>query len=208
MPEPPQNVVLTRAGREALRAQFIGWQCRIRQLAVREDGGRPSAGMRPRITTAQGEPLSAGTVMLIVESEPEHATQQFRFEYLKTQDPNERYDKVLQILQASYFQQPTRFADVLTALFAARSVLAARLLAEEGCVLQFEQYTQCYRLPCKVGRVPQMHRLYRATYWHNRLFNPNLPADIQILSFTPEWAHAAAFRRDPADSAERAHLPR
>jgi hypothetical protein len=33
------NVVLTRAASEALCGEFIGWQCRLRQLAARESGG-------------------------------------------------------------------------------------------------------------------------------------------------------------------------
>ena len=32
---------------EALRQQFMGWQMRIRQIAMREHGGRPLAAMRP-----------------------------------------------------------------------------------------------------------------------------------------------------------------
>jgi hypothetical protein len=121
---------------------------------------------------------------------------------VRTQDPNERYYKVLQILQAGYFQQPRQFADVLTALFGAGSALAAQLLSREHCMLEFEQYAQGYRVPCTVARLPREHPFYQATYWHNRLFNPQLPAeaDVEILSFTPDWAHASAFRSDPDES--------
>jgi len=96
----PDNVVLTRAASQALRAEFIGWQCRLRQLAARQDGGRPSAGMRPRVATPAGDELANGVIVLISEADPENTTQQFRYQYLKTQDPNERYDKVLEFLQA------------------------------------------------------------------------------------------------------------
>ena len=194
MIEPPHNVVLTRIASNALRAEFVGWQCRIRQLAAREQGGRPSAGMRPRVTTPQGELLADGIVTLIVELAPQESIQQFRFEYLKTQDPLERYERVLRFLQAGYFQEPKRFSDVLTALFAHDSALCSRLLAAERCVLDFEQYTQGYSIPCAVARLPVAHPYYQATYWHNRLFNPNLPGEIEVLSFTPDWAHAASFR--------------
>jgi hypothetical protein len=34
----------------ALRDHFLGWQCRIRQYAVRHGGGRPSSGMRPSVS--------------------------------------------------------------------------------------------------------------------------------------------------------------
>ena len=64
--------------------------------------------MCPRVTTQEGHEIAPGIVVLIVESEPAISTQLFRHQYLKTEDPNERYDKILEILQASYFQQPGR----------------------------------------------------------------------------------------------------
>jgi hypothetical protein len=192
----PDNVVLTRSAAEALCREFIGWQCRLRQLAARQDGGRPSSGMRPRVMTQDGEKLSPGIVMLIVESEPQVSTELFRYQYLKTQDPNERFDKMLEILQSSHFQEPARFSDLMTALFGPGSTLAPRLAAEGRCILEFEQYTQGYRIPCAVARLPAGHAFHQATYWHNRMFNPNVPAGIEILSFQPDWAHAASYRSD------------
>jgi hypothetical protein len=196
MARKPDNVVLTKSAAEALRAEFIAWQCRLRQLAAREDGGRPSSGMRPRVTTLEGEELSAGIVTLITESEPEESTQQFRYQYLQTQDPNERYEKMLETLQASYFQEPARFAEVLTALFGAGSALAATLVRLGRCALEFEQYTQGYHLPCTVARLSSTHPRHQATVWHNRLFNPGLPAGVEVLAFTPDWAHAGGYRSE------------
>ena len=195
------NVVLTRAASQALCAEFIGWQCRLRQLAARQDGGRPSAGMRPRITTPDGDELSAGTgvIVLISEIEPQNSTQQFRYQYLKTQDPNERYNKVLEFLQAGYFQEPGRFSDVLTALFAQGSVLAQRLLERQRCVLEFDQYSQRYRIPCTVTRLAPAHPRHQATFWHNRLFNHQQPASVEVLAFTPDWAHARGYRDQDQD---------
>src|ERR1700736_6755776 len=183
----PDNVILTRSAAEALCREFIGWQCRLRQLAARQDGGRPSSGMRPRVLdAARRTELSPGMVTLIVESEPENSTRLFRYHYSQTLDPNERYDKVLQTLQGAYFQEPTRFSDLMTALFGPRSPLAALLLSQERCVLEFEQYGQGYRIPCSVARLAGGHPFQQATYWHNRLFNANLPADVEILSSRPD----------------------
>jgi hypothetical protein len=192
----PDNVVLTGSASKALCREFIGWQCRLRQLAARQEGGRPSLGMRPRVTTPEGDELSPGIVTLIVESEPQVGTELFRYEYLKTHDPNERFDKMLEILQGSYFQEPTRFSDLMTALFGPGSTLAARLAVQGRCILEFEQYTQGYRIPCAVARLPAGHAFHQATYWHNRMFNPNVPAGVEILSFRPDWAHAARYRSD------------
>ena len=192
----PDNVVLSTIAATALCREFLGWQCRIRQLAVRREGGHPSPGMRPRVSSSRGEPLSAGIVTLIVEAEPEESTQLFRYQYLRTQDPNERYDAMLEFLQGSYFQDPARFSDVLTALFGADSRLAASLLSAGECLLDFEQYASGYRIPCAVGRLSDSQALYQATLWHNRMFNQHLPPEVQNLCFRPDWPHAAAYRRD------------
>jgi hypothetical protein len=194
MPRPPDNVVLNQLAAAALCREFIGWQCRIRQLAVRQEGGRPSPGMRPRVMSSSGEVLADGMVTLIIESEPEESTQLFRYQYLRSQDPNERYDNMLEILQGSYFQEPARFSDLMTALFGPESSLAAQLLREARCVLDFEQYTQGYRIPCAVTRLAESHAFHRATLWHNRMFNHQLPAGVQILAFRPDWSHASAYR--------------
>jgi hypothetical protein len=195
MERAPDNVVLSKVAAAALRREFLGWQCRIRQLAVREAAGRPSAGMRPRVLSRGGEQLSPGIVTLIVEEECERSTQLFRYQYLRTQDPNERYDTMLAILQGSYFQEPARFSDLMTALFGPQSPLAEQLLGAGRCVLEFEQYTQGYRIPCDVARLTESHPFHAATLWHNRMFNSQLPSGVEILSFRPDWPHAAAHRR-------------
>jgi hypothetical protein len=192
----PDNVVLSNVAAAALRREFLGWQCRIRQLAARAEGARPSAGMRPRVIGRRGEELAPGIIMLIVETEPRESTELFRYQYLRTQDPNERYQSILGTLQGSYFQDPDRFSDVMTALFQPESSLVARLLEDGWCVLEFEQYTQCYRIPCAIARLAESHAFHAATLWHNRMFNHRLPPDATILSFRPDWPHAAAHRRE------------
>ena len=194
MEREPPNVVLAPAAAKALKAEFIGWQCRIRQIAARQAGGRPSPAMRPRAVSAEGHEIARAITVLVVESDPAESTSLFRHQYLKTQDPNERYDKILEILQASYFQQPARFADVMTALFGPQSQIAARLTAHGRCVLEFEEYGQGYRVPCTVAGLAEADALFQATYWHNRMFNPNLPGELAILSFTPDWKHAEGYR--------------
>ena len=193
------NVIQGPAAARALMAEFIGWQCRVRQLAARQAGGRPSAAMRPRAVTPEGHEIAAAITVLIIEADPRDSTSLFRHQYLKTQDPNERYDKVLEILQASYFQQPALFTDVLTALFGPHSEIAARLIAHGRCILEFAEYAQAFRIPCAVAALGEDDVLYQATYWHNRLFNPNQPEALRILSFTPDWSHAMGYRLEAED---------
>lgn len=178
----------------ALCRAFVGWQCRLRQLAVRHDGGRPSEAMRPSVSLEDGRALGQVTVLL-VKREPDALTAQFRHMVLKTQDPQERYQNALRLLAAEYYQRPEEFSDQLTALFAQGSQLCALLLQAQRCVLEFDQWNESYRIPCQVRPLEDTHPAYQATYWHNRLFNPAMPGDMTGLAFLPDWS--AATRRAP-----------
>ena len=185
------NTVLLQPLAAALRDQFMGWQCRLRQLAVREAGGKPTTGMRPQLLSPGDEPLAAAITVLIVPTDPGESIKLFQYQVLRTEDPIERYDQALEFLAASYFQRPREFSDEMTALFAHDSTLADDLLRLGQCRLLFEQYAHCYRVPCSVAEFPAEDERYQATYWHNRLFNPNLPAGVRVLGFKPAWAHAS-----------------
>ncbi|MDZ4734842.1 MAG: hypothetical protein SGJ07_00700 [Rhodospirillaceae bacterium] len=190
------NVILTEAAADELRDEFVTWQCKLRQMAVREDAGRPSLGMRPTVDTPEGHRLSDGIIMLIHHADPYESTMLFRHQAKRTNDPVERYNKAVEILAASHFQHPAEFTDRMTALFGPQSAIADRLLSHGRCILGFEQFTQWFRLDCKVLALDETDPLYLATYWHNSLFNPNLPADIRILSFEPDWRHSTGHPID------------
>jgi hypothetical protein len=187
------NVVLMEPAAQALRDEFVGWQCRLRQLSVREGLGRPSSGMRPRVSAIDGAELASAITVLLMREEPEESTQQFRFQVQKTQDPIERYDKALEILSAWYYQRPREFSDVMTGLFGPGSALVDQLLLHRRCELEFIEYGKGYRIRCSVLELAESDEFYQATYWHNRLFNPNMPAGVRVLSFTPDWTHSADF---------------
>lgn len=184
------TVVRLEAAQIALRDHFLGWQCRLRQMAVRDGGGRPTTGMRPTLVLPGGK--TAEVTVLIVQRAPEETTAQFRHLVRKTQDPAERYKNALKHLAAAYYQYPRDFSDELTALFGPRSDLAEGLLARGRCTLRFEQYSQGYLLPCAVRAMADNEPAFLATYWHNSLFNPNIPADVRVLGFQPDWAEAEA----------------
>lgn len=188
------RVILLEGAAALLRDEFLGWQCRIRQLAVREMAGRPTPGMRPRVTDVQGQEITPGIVVLLNKQDPDEAIKLFRHQVLKTFDPVERYDKALEIMAASYFQHPREFSDVMTALFGPDSTLAERLVAAFRCVLEFSQFGQTYRVPCTVTRCSEEDAAFQATYWHNRLYNDAMPAGVQVLAFTPDWTRASGLR--------------
>ena len=178
------------ASPEALAEAFLGWQCRIRQHAVRRDGGRPSSGMRPEVFVGDGSTSLGRIVVLIVKREWEAPTARFRFMAEKTHDPADRYDAALNFLQADYYQRPQTFTEEMTALFSAGSSWVVQLVSAGRCALAFEQYGRKYRLDCGVRALDEHEGGYQLTCWHNRLFNPTMPADIKVLGFMPDWEGA------------------
>jgi hypothetical protein len=135
--------------------------------------------------------MAAAITVLIVPAEPAATIKLFQYQVLRTQDPVERYDKALEYLAGNYFQRPDEFSDELTALFAPEAALVGTLLQLGQCRLVFEQYTHRYRLPCGVAEFAAEDARFLATYWHNRLFNPNLPAGVRVLGFRPDWNHGS-----------------
>ncbi len=176
----------------ALRDHFLAWQCRIRQHAVRREGARPGAGMRPRVLDGKGALLAEAITVLIVPREPAETIYRFRHLARRTYDPAERVQKAIETLGEAYFQRPRDFSDQMTALFGPESELASRLLRSEACVLEFAQFSQSYRLPCVVSELSAVDPAWQHTYWHNFLFNPALPPTARILAFSPRWAGAEA----------------
>jgi hypothetical protein len=183
---------MTRVKSDRLREDFIAWQCRIRQIAMRQDGGRPSPGMRPRVLDASEHELAPALTVLIVPRDPDESTDFFRFQVLRTADPRDLYERALAYLQADYFQRPAAFGDVLTAVLPSDSELAVKLIQDGRCSLIFEQHSQRYRLHCAVFETEPGEAIREATLWHNRLFNPSLPDDVVVLGFRPDWKSGEA----------------
>ena len=183
----PKIATLDPAAR-SLRHEFLGWQCRIRQLSVRQAGGRPTLGMRPRVTLPPGETNQGHIVVLIRKKASQEVTNRFQHLVRRTRDPAERHDSALRFLAAAYYQRPDEFSDDMTALFAPRSVLVDRLVEATRCTLDFEQFDQHYRLRCQVKELAESDRAFQFTYWHNSLFNPAIPGDARVLGFQPDWS--------------------
>ncbi len=175
-----------------MRDGFIGWQCRIRQHALRVHGGRPSPAMRPRVLGADGRELSPAMTVLLIEDDPARSTAEFRHMVRKTHDPAARLEAAVKLLSAAHYQTSRGFSDRMTALFSLDSRVAAALLADAECRLEFDQFSQRYSLPCAVAALAGEDAAFQATYWHNALFNPALPGAVQILAFTPDWSQTSS----------------
>jgi len=160
---------------------FIGWQCRIRQHVVRKQEGRPSAGMRPNLYI-NGNPIGPITINLIKEDSGD-VTTEFQHIHRKTQDPKARYENGLKILCEYYYQRTEEFDHELTAIFAIDSELAQQIASSEDVELRFDQSSQSYRLNCDTRSIPIGDEKYEASYWHNALFNPNMPGKVTVIGF-------------------------
>ena len=176
------------SGQDNLRKRFLSWQCLLRQRAMRSGGGRPTPGMRPCLSLSEAGTFSEDVTVLINHSEPAADAAYFRHMVLKTHDPVERYGDALKYLAASYYQRPHEFADEMTGLFAAGGRLARVLPARKACKLDFKQFNTYFHLPCSIRQLGQDSDGWQVTYWHNRLFNPNMPAEVVVLGFTPDWS--------------------
>lgn len=180
------------AKKKRLRHRFLDWQCRIRQTAMRVDGGRPTPGMRPQLLDHKGKELAPALTVLLVPKTPEETTAFFRFQVKKSTDPREVYDKALRFLQADYFANPNALNDRLLATLPGDSPLAGMMSETKRCVLVFAEGRWHYRVPCKVKTLKEGHADREAAIWHNRVFNPALPDSVHVLAFDPDWESAQA----------------
>ena len=173
-----------------LREHFLGWQCRVRQYALRKEEGSPTAGMRPLVQA--GDEVVGHITVLIIKKYSREYTAQFRYMAQKTNDPAERYQSAMQMLSSAYYQRAKEFSDEMTALFALDSPTGAHLLREKLVHLTFTEYNQSYHLPCAVRALSRNSDEYQATFWHNSLFNSTLPGEVLVVGFQPDWSLARA----------------
>jgi hypothetical protein len=177
-----------------LRDEFIGWQCRLRRQAMRGAGGRPSEGMCPQVLVlddAAGDVIAGTLTVLLARTDSATTAKSFEFQFKRTHDPLDRYERAVTFLSADYYQHPDNFSGVMTALVGAATLMLLRLLDTRQCILVFHQFNQGYRVPCHAQLLAPEDALFKATYWHNAMFNANLPPDVAVVGFLPDWVHAS-----------------
>ncbi|MFU1476744.1 hypothetical protein ACM25N_03160 [Roseovarius sp. C7] len=175
-----------------LQMAFLRWQCRVRQMAMRDQEGRPDDAITPAVYLA-GESEPMGHIITLLNKSPGYSvTAELEYMAAKTNDPAQRRDQALQFLSAAYYQKAAEFSDILTATFPPGSE-GAKTLHEAGQVtLVFEAFNQRFDLLCKVWRLADHNPLYTATIAHNRMFNPGLPPGTEVLGFEPDWSSSNA----------------
>lgn len=178
-----------------LRDTFLRWQCRVRQIAMRENMGRPDDAITPALTLP-GETKPTGHIITVLSKAPPYSkTPELQHLFRRTHDPAQRREKAIQFFSETYYQKAREFSDILTATFPPGSPGAAAISAAGNCTLAFEAYGQRYDLLCKVWTLDKTDPLYQATWWHNMLFNPNMHPNTVIFGFEPDWDHSTAESR-------------
>ncbi|MFN0193861.1 MAG: hypothetical protein ACKVP5_18120 [Aestuariivirga sp.] len=151
-------------------------------------------GMRPRAFSKKGEMLSTGFMTLLVPDEPGEALSFLKFQGQKTADPKATREAVLRYLAGDFYQLPELFSDRLTAVHAADSETAAVLLKHKEVLLDFEQFSQAFRMFAKVKKLAPQDEVHDFSLWHARGFNRNIPNDAVVVTFAPDWRSAVSVR--------------
>lgn len=187
-----EEVLGLREDASPLKNAFLRWQCRVRQIAMRDKYGRPDEGSIADVTL-EGQTEMFGSIITVMSKAPMYTkTPELKHMFLRTNDPAQRREKALQLFSETYFQKHREFSDFLTATFQPNSQGAETLVNAGRARLKFEAYNQTYELVCQIRRLGQGEPLYQATYWHNLLFNPNLSPEAVILGFQPIWDQCSA----------------
>jgi len=171
----------------ALRLAFLRWQCRVRQIAMREERGRPTDAMTPALTLPGAAAPMGHVITVLNKTVQASCVPELRHMAQKTNDPAQRREAALKFLSEFYYQKPEEFSDMLTATFPPGSPGAAAIRAAGECRLGFDAYNQRFDIVARVWQLADHHPLWQATYWHNLLFNSALPAETVILGFEPDW---------------------
>lgn len=173
-----------------MRKRFLGWQCRCRLMMMREHEGRPTDAVTPEVTLA-GEDAPMGHVITMISRLPAHSvTPELQHMAARTPDPAKWREDALKFFSEYYYQKPDQFSDILTATFVPGSAGAARLRAAGEARLVFEAYAERFDLPCRIWKLSRRNPLRVATMAHNKLFNPGLHPDTEVLGFEPVWDRA------------------
>ncbi|MFT5221355.1 MAG: hypothetical protein ACI9LO_001262 [Planctomycetota bacterium] len=165
--------------------RFIGWQCRLRKMSMREMGGRPSIGMSAGVHSVSGGDEKARMNFLILKQESAIVASDLRHIVRKTQDPTEWIKNGLRLLSEWHYQTDKDFANQLTGLFTLDSALAEALIEAGECRLNFAETSIEHSFDFDVALCEKDSDEYQFTYWHNHLFNASIPGKVQVLSFTP-----------------------
>lgn len=155
---------------DSVSRDFFAWQCRVRQVAMREQGGRPSRGMFARIEM----PASCAGISVVFLLQREDAADyvaQFRYIVAASYDPQERRERGLQLLSSTYYQNSPLFLPVVTVVLAQDSLLVRGLLAAGSCRFLCDESGHAFSFSGEVTEAQADSDLCEGSLCHNRLFS-------------------------------------
>ena len=143
---PGQEAVGMPSANTALRDSFLRWQCRVRQIMMRDGRGRPGNAIMPAVTLA-GEAAPMGNIITVMSKGLQYSkTTEMRHMARKTNDPAQRREAALTFFSEYYYQKAAEFSDILTATFPPASPGAASIREAGRATLTFAAYNQRYDL--------------------------------------------------------------
>ncbi len=178
---------------EMLRSHFLGWQCRIRQISARDYEGQPLPAMRPRVSRRSGDVLLPAMTVLLIPAETSTSTAYFKFQVQKTVDPAAVREAGVNYLAGGFYQVAELFSDELTAVFGTGSEAVKLISKLAEVVLDFDQFSQSFRMFCRVRKLSGKDHAREASLWQARVFNPGIASDAVVLGFKPDWKSAVAI---------------
>jgi hypothetical protein len=170
-----------------LKNTFLRWQCRVRQIMMRDGMGRPDDAITPEVTLVDDRDPMGCIITVLCRTVDSSCTAELKHMVKCTNDPAQRRSKAVEFLSETYYQHAREFSDMLTATFTPCSSGAVRIEQAGKCNLRFAAYNQHFDLSCRVSRLAIDHPLHEATLWHNLLFNPDLHPQTTVLAFEPDW---------------------
>ena len=170
-----------------IKKSFIKWQCRVRQIAMRDNGGKPDEGIMPSLRLLSSDTTKGSVITLIHKRHEFSVTKELIHMAKKTLDPAQRRDQAIRFFSATYYQKYAEFSDILTATFQPNSSIVRKIIQSKSCFLTFDAFSQQYDIKCEVRSLDKDDSLYGSTIAHNSLFNPYLHPETEVLAFEPNW---------------------
>ena len=175
-----------------IKDTFLKWQCRVRQIMMRQDEGKPNSGIMPEVFINKEE--SIGSIITQIVKSPQYSvTHELVHLAKKTFDPAQRREQAIKFLSATYYQKFKEFSDVITATFQEDSKGAELILSSKETLLVFEAYNQRFSINVKPIKLKGSHFACQATIAHNQLFNSMFNPKSQVFGFLPNWEQSEAF---------------
>ena len=170
-----------------IKNTFMKWQCRVRQIIMRKNYGKPDASIMPNVLLNYGK-IHLGEIITVLSKDITFSKLPEMKHISKVNfDLSKRREKAIQFFSEYYYQNYKEFSPVLTATFQPDSLGIRKIIKSTVCSLVFDAYNHNFKLDCEVELLKKEDHLYQATWWHNSLFNSNLHPNTLILAFNVNW---------------------